>query len=47
MLRKFIFPLVLLIFAQQNFFGMEEKEKANEDNDIKKHTIFGKKWTVI
>ena len=36
MLRKIILPLVLLIFAQQNFFGMEEKEKANEDNDIKK-----------
>jgi len=36
MLRKIILPLVLLTFAQQNFFGMEEKEKANEDNDIKK-----------
>ena len=43
MLRKFIFPLVLLIFAQQNFFGMEEKEKANEDNDIKKTYDFWEK----
>ena len=48
MLRKIILPLVLLIFTQQNFYGMQvEQEGANEDNDIKKHTIFGMEWTII
>ena len=41
MLRKIILLLVLLIFTQQNFYGMEvEQEGANENNDIKKQRDF-------
>ena len=31
MLKKIILPLVLLIFAQQDFYGMKEEENTNTD----------------
>ena len=31
MLKKIILPLVLLIFTQQHFYGMEKKEEKGED----------------
>ena len=44
MLRKIILLLVLLIFTQQNFYGMEvEQEGANENNDIAKQVSFWEK----
>ena len=38
MLRKIILPLVLLIFTQQNFYGMEEEEKNT--NDVNTQEIY-------
>ena len=32
MLRKIILPLVLLIFTQQEFYGMEEGETKGGEN---------------
>jgi len=43
MLRKIILPLVLLVFAQQDFYGMKEereKEGAKENNDLEKQYKF-------
>ena len=44
MLKKIILPVVLLIFTQQNFYGMQvEQEGVNENNDIKKQRDFWEK----
>ena len=43
MLKKIILPLVLLIFTQQEFYGMEEEEEKkgeNENSDIKEQYDF-------
>ena len=42
MLRKIILPVVLLIFTQQELYGMKEKE-GDENNDIKKQCKFWEK----
>ena len=46
-LRKIILPLVLLIFTQQDFYGMEqegEKKGKNKNSDIEEQYIF---WSGV
>ena len=41
MLKKIILPVVLLIFTQQNFYGMKEKENTNKGNGKAQVGIWG------
>ena len=40
MLKKIILPVVLLIFTQQNFYGMKEKENTNKGNGKAQVSIY-------
>ena len=49
MLKKIILPLILLIFTQQDFYGMEENDKEKEKKEINNETIFDENhilWSV-
>ena len=42
MLKKIILPLVLLIFTQQDFYGMKKEEEKNkrQNNEVKEQYVF-------